>query len=136
MKLFKRVVKWAILVLVVCVVVVALALVVMARGRLPTLDGTVFNDTLVGEARVVRDEWGVPHITAANEPDAYFALGYVMAQDRLFQMDLLRRVARGELAAVLGPKLVPMDRILRAFRLRAKAEEYFGRSDGLPPAPP
>ena len=54
---------------------------------------------------VIYDKWGVPHIKAENAKDAYFALGFTLAQDRLFQMELQRRVARGELAQILGPGL-------------------------------
>jgi len=86
------------------------------------LDGTVVHPRLTGEVTVKRDNFGVPHITAETEADAYFALGYVMGQDRLFQMELLRRVAAGELAEILGPKLAPVDGLIRSFQLRLKAE--------------
>jgi penicillin amidase len=68
------------------------------------------------------DEVGVPHLLAANEADLYRALGYVHAQDRLFQMEMLRRLARGELAEVLGPKLLPSDRLFRTLGIRAHAD--------------
>jgi len=129
----KKILKFGVVILVVLTVVGTVALAILARTRVPSLDGTVVSDALEDEVRVVRDEWGIPHIKAQNETDAYFALGYVMAQDRLFQMEVLRRLARGELAEVLGKKLVPIDRVLRAFRLRAKAEEYFAQQDRVPP---
>lgn len=91
---------------------------------LPQYDGTIHSPHLTHEVKVIRDTWGVPHIKAANEPDAYFALGYCMAQDRLFQMDLLRRIARGELAEIVGPPAVKVDKIMRTLRLRAHAEAY------------
>lgn len=99
---------------------------VLARTHsgLPDYDAVVLTDGVAREVRVLRDNWGVPHIYAESEPDAYFALGYCMAQDRLFQMDVLRRLARGELAELLGPPVVIVDRIMRAFRLRAKAEDF------------
>ena len=97
-------------------------LVILAWTRVPMLDGTVVHPRLSAEVTVNRDDWGVPHIEANTEADAYFALGYVMGQDRLFQMELLRRVAKGELAEVLGPKLVPVDALVRSFQLRPKAE--------------
>jgi len=108
----------------VILVVVAFWLVYLAETRLPDLDRVVQHSLLQGEVRVIRDDWGVPHINADNEPDAYFALGYVMAQDRLFQMEILRRLAQGELAELFGPPLISVDRIVRAFRLRRRAEEY------------
>ncbi len=114
------------------VLVVALVFGVAAYIRQPVLDGEVSAQGVQGETRVLHDEWGIPHITAENEADAYFALGYAMAQDRLFQMEVMRRLARGELAALLGPKLVPVDRIIRVFRLGAKADEYFSDPERLP----
>lgn len=95
----------------------------LAERRLPALDGEVRHPALKAPVEVVRDQWGVPHISAGSETDAYFALGYVMAQDRLFQLELLRRVASGELAELLGPPLVRIDKVARSFQLREKAEE-------------
>ncbi len=68
---------------------------------------------LTGPVTVERDARGVPHIFAANDQDALIALGYVVAQDRLFQMDFLERVASGRLAEVFGPASVSGDRYLR-----------------------
>ncbi|MDQ1256752.1 MAG: penicillin amidase, partial [Candidatus Hydrogenedentes bacterium] len=114
-------------------VISAAALLALAYTRNPDLDATLHHPSLQAEVRVVRDDWGVPHIQAENETDAYFALGYVMAQDRLFQMDLLRRLARGELAAILGPPLARIDKIIRTFQLRAKAEIIFERNTSATP---
>jgi penicillin G amidase len=100
---------------------VALWLVVLAKTRTPMLDGTITHPRLSADVTVKRDNWGVPHIEAEAEEDAYFALGYVMGQDRLFQMELLRRIANGELAEILGGKLVPVDALIRSFQLRPKA---------------
>lgn len=103
--------------------------VYLAKTRVPVLDGAIAHPALKGEARAVRDTWGIPHITAEFETDAYFALGYVMAQDRLFQMEAFRRVASGELAELLGARLVPIDKILRTFQLRSKAEGHFEKME-------
>ncbi len=75
-----------------------------------------------GEAKF--DSFGIPHIQAETEEDAYRMLGYLHAQDRLFQMEMSRRVARGELAEILGPDLLPVDRLFRTLRLRQHAEEW------------
>jgi penicillin amidase len=69
------------------------------------------------QASIVRDSLGVPHITAADWRDAIFLQGFVTAQDRLWQMDALRRLAAGELAEVLGPAAVESDREARRLRL-------------------
>src|SRR5512146_265053 len=80
-----------------------------ARGALPQLDGTIAVAGLSAPVKVVRDAQGVPHISAANLPDLLFAQGYVTAQDRLWQMDLLRRNGAGEMAEVFGPSLLQHD---------------------------
>ena len=103
LRFVKFVIKFIVLPLVLLVVAVGLWLVYLAKTRLPDLDAVVTHPSLQGEVRVVRDQWGVPHVYAENEPDAYFALGYAMAQDRLFQMELVLRLARGELAEIARP---------------------------------
>ena len=88
--------------------------VIVAGGYLyskqPTRQGTMQVQGLQGSVTVRYDERGVPHIRAENEADLYRALGYVHAQDRLFQMEIMRRLARGELAEILGPKLLDTDK--------------------------
>lgn len=71
-----------------------------------------------------RDSLGMAHITAANLQDIFFAQGYVTAQDRLWQMDLLRRAAAGELSEIVGPATIEMDREARRLRIRRLAEEH------------
>lgn len=71
---------------------------------------------------IARDALGVPHIAAASEDDAYFAQGYVEAQDRLFQMDGLRRLAAGDLSEIAGPGALELDRDSRLLRMRRIAE--------------
>lgn len=119
-----------------------LALVIMAgtgsaawylHGKQPIRDGLAQLGGLQAEVVVRYDERGVPHIRAQNETDLYRALGYVHAQDRLFQMEMIRRLARGELAEVLGPKLVETDRLFRSLRLRDHAAEYVARQDKQSP---
>ncbi|MGE3801341.1 MAG: penicillin acylase family protein, partial [Candidatus Kapaibacterium sp.] len=61
---------------------------------------------LSSEAQIVRDQYGIPYITASSENDAMAALGYAHAQDRLWQMDLFRRVGQGRLSELLGEKLI------------------------------
>ena len=62
---------------------------------------------------VYRDDWGVPHIYAQDAHDAYYALGYVMAQDRLFEMDLFRRSVAGRLAEIFGDLMFESDVLMR-----------------------
>ena len=111
--------------------VLALLIVALAAGagwyvysKQPTRQGMVELQHLQGSVTVRYDERGIPHIRAENETDLYRALGYVHAQDRLFQMEALRRLARGELAEVLGPKLLDTDKLMRSLRIRERAETY------------
>ena len=94
-----------------------------AKEYVPKLSGTVNVPQLQSELIIRRDDNGVPHIFAQNEEDAWFALGYVMAQDRLFHMDFYRRLSQGRISELLGPIAVKYDKILRTFRLRKYAEE-------------
>jgi penicillin amidase len=91
-------------------------------SELPQIDGTLAVSGLSAPVAVQRDAHGVPHIRAASLDDLAFAQGFVTAQDRLFQMDLLRRHAAGELAEVIGPSLLQHDRIQRTLQLRATAD--------------
>jgi len=75
--------------------------------------GTLGVAGLARPVRVVRDRWGIPHISAQSQHDLFVAQGFVQAQDRLFQMDLWRRAAQGRLAQVLGPNFVDRDAMTR-----------------------
>ena len=97
-----RVVLWLLLI----VVVLAAGAVgygyFIVRAALPQLDGTIRVKGLSAAVKVTRDGHGVPAIEAATLEDLFFAQGYVTAQDRLWQMDILRRFAAGELSEILG----------------------------------
>jgi len=94
----------------------------IARSALPQLDGSVSVAGISSKVRVVQDGRGVPTIEAASLDDLFFAQGYVTAQDRLWQMDIMRRAAAGELSEVIGPATVKMDREQRILGLRPAAE--------------
>lgn len=79
----------------------------------PESEGSRRTSGIADEVRILRDPYGVPHIVAARESDAYFAVGYVHAQDRLWQMELTRRAGLGTLAAVLGEPALPIDKMFR-----------------------
>ena len=80
----------------------------------PTLEGELTLQGLQQEVEVYFDDYGIPHIYAQNEEDAQFALGYVHTQDRLWQMELIRRIGKGQLAEILGKSLVKTDRFFRS----------------------
>ena len=121
--------------------VIALVVAAVAGGgvwyvqsKLPSRQGQVELYTLKEPVTVRYDERGVPHIRAGNQLDMYRALGYVQAQDRLFQMEIMRRLARGELAEILGPKLVETDKLFRSLRIRERAATYVNELDQQSPA--
>lgn len=86
---------------------------------------------LGGKARVVRDQAGVPHITAKTERDAYAALGFCMAEDRLWQLDLLRRLAYGRVAEILGAPFARHDALMRTVGIARRAAVAANRLEGV-----
>ncbi|MGA9852207.1 MAG: penicillin acylase family protein [Gammaproteobacteria bacterium] len=101
---------------------------IFLRGSAPQLDGSVKLAGLTAPVTVTRDDLGVPAITAANQLDVARAIGFLHAQDRFFQMDLMRRLAAGELAALVGSAAVKFDEQHRLFRLRAVAHEVLAQA--------
>jgi penicillin G amidase len=95
----------------------------LAIRALAPIDGERRVPGVREEVRVVRDTWGVPHIYAESDDDLFFAQGYVMAQDRLWQMEMWRRAAEGRLAEILGPSALPRDRRARLLRFRGPFDE-------------
>ena len=89
---------------------------------LPQVDGTLAVAGLSAPVTVIRDVQGVPHITATNAEDLFFAQGYVTAQDRLWQMDVSRRYAAGDMAEILGRQILEHDREQRILQMRWVAE--------------
>jgi penicillin amidase len=96
---------------------------------LPQLDGTISAPELQREVTVDRDVWGVPHIRAQSLEDLILAQGYVVAQDRLWQMDILRRVAAGELSEIFGAATLELDRQSRTLGLRQAAQRSLALLD-------
>ena len=89
----------------------------------PKYEGTLQLEGLNSPVEVYFDKFGIPHIYAENEEDAQYALGYCHAQDRLFQMEMIRRVSNGELAAILGPDLAKTDRFFRTIGVKEQAKK-------------
>ncbi|MGB9198905.1 MAG: penicillin acylase family protein [Terriglobales bacterium] len=101
-----------------------------ARANLPQLDGAIAVPGISSQVRVVRDEQGVPTIEAATLEDLFFAQGYVTAQDRLWQMDIMRRAAAGELSEVVGEATLKIDRQQRILGLRSVAKAAAKKVEG------
>ena len=97
---------------------------------LPQVDGTIVVNGLHRDVSVDRDRWGIPHIRADSTEDMVEAQGYVMAQDRLWQMDLLRRAARGQLAEIFGPTVLSIDKEFRTLGFGRAAEREAAAESG------
>src|SRR5216117_3385346 len=117
----------------VCSLILLAAAALAARGRpaspparrapaLPQASGTLAVAGLAQPVRVIRDRFGIPHITAETQEDLFFAQGFVQAQDRLFQMDLWRRSAQGRLAEILGPNFIERDAMTRRMQYAGDLE--------------
>ncbi len=95
------------------------------KQSLAQLEGTILVFGLREPVEVLRDRWGVPHIFAKNTEDLFFAQGYVVAQDRMWQLEMWRRNGEGRLAEVLGPDYVTRDRFARLLVFRGNWDEEF-----------
>ncbi|MEK4247285.1 penicillin acylase family protein [Psychrobacillus sp. FSL K6-2684] len=125
-----KVAVWIIGILVAIVIVGVVGLNVFLSNTKPIIRGELAVDVLDEEVKVTRDQDGVPHLKAQSDADLYRAQGFVQAQDRLFQMDLARRQASGQLAEVVGKGALDTDKFFLTFSLRDAAEKsYAGYSD-------
>jgi penicillin G amidase len=95
----------------------------LAHSALPQLDGTLKVAGLSGRVTVIRDGHGVPMIDATSFDDLFFAQGFVTAQDRLWQMDMMRRFAAGEISELLGDEFLAHDREQRILGIRVAARK-------------
>ena len=115
--------------------VLALALLCAGAGyiylrlSLPKVEGELKLAGLSAQVEVQRDRYGIPHIYARSLEDAVFALGFVHAQDRLWQMEMNRRIAAGRMAEILGPGALETDRFLRTLGVRRVAEANLNRTE-------
>ncbi len=129
---FRRVLNYALVALLVLVVAVSAFAYWAGYRVLPQVDGEVSAPGLKQAGTIQRDDRGIPTITASNAEDALFLQGYATAQDRLFQMDALRRKASGELSAIVGPVAYELDfdaRQLRIGRIATAHERTMNEQD-------
>lgn len=113
MRVVLKILKWLVIVVVVLALVTGIGGYVWLRGALPQTSGTIKTQGISGPVEILRDTDGVPHISAANDKDAMFGLGYAHAQDRLWQMEFQRRIGAGRLSEILGAPTVETDKFLR-----------------------
>lgn len=101
----------------------------ISRSALPKVKGELVLQGLNDDVTIYRDERGMPHIYAGNEHDVYMATGYIMAQERLWQMDLIRRATTGRLSEIFGKDYVQTDLFLRCLEMTDKSEKVLKNTD-------
>ncbi len=103
----------------------------MLKSSLPEYSGVLKVQKLSDKVEIYRDDRGIPYIHASTEFDVYFALGYIHAQERLFQMDLNRRAGEGRLSEVFGNNTSQFDKLFRTLDLKGLVENNFNKYDDL-----
>ena len=103
--------------------------IVLVQRSFTLVDGVLNLKGLKSEVKIFRDSWGVPHIYADNEDDLFFAQGYVQAQDRLWQMELHRRLGSGTLSEIFGQATLESDKFFRTIGLRRYAASSYRELD-------
>ncbi len=122
MKTLKLIIYSVISLLFIALVITFIIVKTIANGAKPVYEGEIVIPGLESAVEVMRDERGMPHIYAGNEHDLYKAVGYIMAQERLWQMDLIRRATTGELSEIFGEDYVQTDLFLRSLRMTEKSK--------------
>lgn len=123
MKIAKRILVGVLVLLSVAAVAALVMLQNIKTAAIPNYGENVEMQGLSAEVTVFRDSLGIPHVYAENQSDLYRAVGFAMAQDRLWQMDLLRRVTQGRLSEILGKDQINTDLLMRALQIQPKSEK-------------
>ena len=128
-----KILKTTLLVIGIIIIIVLIAGKIIinkiSNKALPDYSSDVKIESISNEVTIYRDEYAIPHIIAKNEKDLYIAVGYVLAQDRLWQMDLLRRATQGRLSEIFGDDMVNTDLMLRSLQIPKKSKIVLDSSD-------
>jgi len=108
--------------LIALIALIALGLFLFFKSTVPNYSEELKLDGLKSVVKVHYDKYAIPHIYANNDEDAYMALGYVHAKERLFQMELLKRVGSGRLSEMFGPDLLEVDKLFRTVGIGDQSE--------------
>lgn len=122
-----RILKWIGMILLLAVLILLAAFAWYRSASQPQIDGSMKLQGIAAAVDIVRDAEGIPHIYAQSAGDAYFALGFAHAQDRLWQLEMNRRIAAGRMAEILGPNALDTDRFLRTLGVQRNAEAILTR---------
>ncbi|MEZ5105521.1 MAG: penicillin acylase family protein [Draconibacterium sp.] len=123
MKLFKRILVTVIILLGLILLAGHFYIQNLKKAAIPDYNKDLQLSSLTGDVKVYRDNHGIPHVYATTEEDLYRAVGFLMAEDRLWQMDLLRRVTQGRLSEILGKDQLETDLLMRALRIQEKSQK-------------
>lgn len=115
--------------LIVLLIVLIIGSVFMLKSSLPKYSGELKLNNLESGVTIYRDQYGIAYIDSKSDLDAYFALGYVHAQERLFQMDLTRRAGEGRLSEIFGNKTLFFDKMFRTIGIKTAAHNNFQKFD-------
>lgn len=129
MKILKRISLAFIVLLIVGLLIFIIFLQKIKHQAVPNYSENILLKGLTEEVNIFHDSLGIPHIYAANEADLYRTVGYVMAQERLWQMDLLRRVTQGRLSEIFGKDMIKTDELLRSLQMPAKSKMILENAD-------
>ncbi|MCF8225774.1 MAG: penicillin acylase family protein [Bacteroidales bacterium] len=129
MKIFRRILLVVIVVITVAAIAGMLFINNMKKRAIPDYSVDVDLENMIDEVTVIRDSLAIPHVYAKNEEDLYRVVGYLSAQDRLWQMDLLRRITLGRLSEIFGADMLGADQLFRAFDFSKKSAEVLQQTD-------
>ncbi|MFV0593554.1 MAG: penicillin acylase family protein [Draconibacterium sp.] len=129
MKIIKRVLLSLLVLIILALIAGVFFVQYLKKTAVPDYNKSFVLYGLKSEAEVLRDAHGIPHIYAKSDSDLYRVVGFAMAQDRLWQMDLLRRVTQGRLSEILGKDQAETDLLMRALRIQEKSQKILEQSD-------
>ena len=129
MKLFRRILQAILLLIIVAIISGTIFLNHLKKRAIPDYGEPVNLENLQEEVTVYRDSLAIPHVYAKNEQDLYRVVGYLTAQDRLWQMDLRRRITMGRLSEIFGPDMISADQMFRAFDFSGKSRRVLAQTD-------
>ncbi|MFM2135136.1 MAG: hypothetical protein RL021_536, partial [Bacteroidota bacterium] len=108
-----RILKRLLLIVALLLLLSVISVIIYLQTTKPVYSGELPLERLSAPVTVYHDDYGVPHIYGQNETDTYRAFGYLVAQERLFQMEMIRRVSSGRLSEILGSSMLEVDRFFR-----------------------
>lgn len=129
MRAVKRIILGLFIIVLLAIIAGFVFIRIIARKGLPDYNEDIRLSGLKYEVRVYRDSYAIPHVYAKTESDLYMAVGYLLAQDRLWQMDLIRRITLGRISEIFGQDFVETDLLLRALRFSEKSQKILGDLD-------